>query len=410
MKSPSPSLPLSPSPFLRALRALRVSTAFRPISLSLLTLLAAVSLPAAASPAPAKPDTVILDATGAANLRLQTAVAATGDFQETIFALGRIDVYPGRRAVISSRIPGRALEVLVTHDHFITKGDLAVVVESRQFEDPPPTVRLTAPISGLVSATHIVPGEPVSPDKILAEIIDLTEVYAIARVSEHLTGRLRTGQKARIIVAAASGETFLADLEHLGALADPATGTVEAAFHVANPKFTLRPGMRAEFSIVVATRTDVTTVPRAALQGDPAARFVYVKHFELPHAFLKTPVVVGQSNDRSVEIVSGLFPADEVVTQGAYSLAFAGAGTVSLKAALDAAHGHEHAADGSELKSGAQRTGGFQPPPSPAPAHDDHPDHVHPQRPWQILSAFLFLALLVVAIRKSPAPTHPSSH
>jgi multidrug efflux pump subunit AcrA (membrane-fusion protein) len=348
-------------------------------------------------------DPIILDAAGVANLRLETAPAATGDFEETVFALGRIEVFPGRRAVISSRIPGRAVEVHVTHDHFIKQGDLAVVVESRQFEDPPPTVRLTAPISGLVSATHIVPGEPVSPDKILAEILDLSDVYAIARVPEHLAGRLRSGQKARITVAAASGETFLADLEHLGAVADPATGTVEAAFHVPNPKLALRPGMRAEFSIVVATRSEITTVPRSALQGDPATRFVYVKHFDLPNAFIKTPVIVGQTNDQSVEIIRGLFPADEVVTQGAYSLAFVGGGTISLKATLDAAHGHEHAVDGSELKPGAATAHDHD------HAHDDHhDDHAHPERPWQILSAVLFIALLVVAFRKNPrAPRSP---
>jgi multidrug efflux pump subunit AcrA (membrane-fusion protein) len=348
-------------------------------------------------------DPIILDAAGVANLRLETAPAATGDFEETVFALGRIEVFPGRRAVISSRIPGRAVEVHVTHDHFIKQGDLAVVVESRQFEDPPPTVRLTAPISGLVSATHIVPGEPVSPYKILAEILDLSDVYAIARVPEHLAGRLRSGQKARITVAAASGETFLADLEHLGAVADPATGTVEAAFHVPNPKLALRPGMRAEFSIVVATRSEISTVPRSALQGDPATRFVYVKHFDLPNAFIKTPVIVGQTNDQSVEIIRGLFPADEVVTQGAYSLAFVGGGTISLKAALDAAHGHEHAADGSELNPGAATAHDHD------HAHDDHhDDHAHPERPWQILSAVLFIALLVVAFRKNPrAPRSP---
>ena len=372
---------------------------------SLLLAVAALTAAETVKSAANAPAPVILDAVGVANLRLETATAETGEFEETVFALGRIDVYPGRRAVISSRIPGRAAEVHVQHDHFIKQGDLAVVVESRQFEDPPPTVCLTAPISGLVSATHVVLGEPISPEKILAEILDLSDVYAIARVPEHLAGRLRAGQKARITVAAASGETFLADLEHLGALADPATGTVEAAFHVANPKLALRPGMRAEFSIVVATRSDVTTVPRAALQGDPAARFVYVKHFDLPNAFIKTPVVVGQMNDRSVEIVRGLFPADEVVTQGAYSLAFVGGGTLSLKAALDAAHGHEHAADGSELKPGAT------PAATPTDDHghdhaDHHDDHAHSERPWQILSAVLFIALLLVAFRKSPRAHH----
>ncbi len=337
-------------------------------------------------------NTVILDAIAVQNLRIQTVVAEPGEFEETIFALGRIEVYPGRRAAISSRIAGRALDVFVKLDHPVQKGDRALTVESRQMGDPPPVVTLTAPLSGLVNAVHVVVGEPVSPDRVLAEIIDVSEVYALARVPEHLAGRLRRGQTAHIRVAAVSGGSFLAELEHLGALADPASGTVEAAFHVENPDLVLRPGMRAEFSIVTGRRTGVTMIPRDALQGTPANRFVYVKDFELAHAFVKTPVVIGQTNDRFVEIVSGLFPADEVVTQGAYSLAFAGAGSVSLKDALDAAHGHEHNADGSEMTGGSQTSG-----------HHDHNGHDHPSRFWMIVSGVLFVALLAVSFRKKPA-------
>lgn len=360
---------------------------------------------AAADIAARKTNTVVLDATGVKNLRIQTTVAEPGDFEETIFALGRIEAYPGRRAVISSRISGRALEVMVKHDHPIKKGDVAMVIESRQVGDPPPSISLTAPISGLVSAIFVVPGEPVNPDKALAEIIDLTEVYAFARVPEHLAGQLKRGQAARIAVAAASGEVFHAELEHLGAVGDAMSGTVEAAFHVENPALRLRPGMRAEFSIVLAKRTNIVSVPRSALQGDPASRFVYVKDFDLPNAFIKTPVVIGQSNDRLVEIISGLLPADEVVTQGAYSLAFAGSGSLSLKDALDAAHGHEHNADGSELTADQKKN------PGSVPAAPDH-DHGHddePQSPfWMIVSGILFILLLVVSIRKKSAGTGAS--
>lgn len=356
-----------------------------------------LSLTASAEPADRRANTVVLDAAAVKNLRIQTVVTEPGDFEETVFALGRIEVYPGQRAAISSRIAGRALDVHLKLDHAVEKGAPALVVESRQIGDPPPRVTLAAPISGIVSAVNIVPGQPVSPDAILAEILDLTEVYALARVPEHLASRLRPGQRAHITVAAVSGETFPAELEHLGAVADPASGTVEAAFHVDNPALKLRPGMRAEFSIITATHANITSVPRAALQGTPADRFVYVKDFDLPHAFVKTPVVTGRANDHSVEIVSGLLPFDEVVTRGAYSLAFAGGGTLSLKEALDAAHGHEHNADGSEIRPGQ----------NVANANDDHghshgaDDHAHPERLWQILSALLFVALLVVSFRKS---------
>jgi len=137
-------------------------------------------------------NTIILDETGVKNLRLETVLLEESTLEETIFALGRIEVYPGRSAAISSRISGRALEVLVKNDHPIKKGDVAIVVESRQPGNPPPHVSMTAPISGLVSATNIIPGEPVEPESVLARILDLTEVYAMARVPEHLAGHLRS--------------------------------------------------------------------------------------------------------------------------------------------------------------------------------------------------------------------------
>lgn len=359
-----------------------------------LSLLLTVPLGAVDSTKPS--NTVILDETGVKNLHLQTVEAEVGDFEETIFALGRIAVYPGRRAAISSRIAGRALDVNVKPDHFIKKGDVAIVVESRQLGDPPPRVSLVAPISGLVSATYIVPGEPVSPDKTLADILDLSEVYALASVPEHLAGQLKTGQLARITVAAASGEVFTAELEHLGAIADPEHGVVEAAFRVDNPEFRLRPGMRAEFSIVTSKRSGVVRIPRRALQGDPSNRFVYVKDFDLPNAFIKTPVVVGQMNDRNVEIISGLFPADEVVTRGAYSLGFAGKGTLSLKEALDAAHGHEHNADGSEITPEQKRAQREQQAAKANPNGKESPF-------WKITSGVLFIALIIVLFRRKTA-------
>ena len=289
--------------------------------------------------------------------------------------------------MISSRVPGRALEVYIKNDHPIEKGETAILVESRQPGNPPPTIPLPSPISGLVSETHVAPGEPVDPENVLAEVLDLSEVYAIARVPQHLAGQLKQGQTARISVSAVPGRPFDAELEHLGAVADAASDTVEAAFHVNNPDFALRPGMRAEFSILVGKKEGVFSIPRGALQGDASNRFVYVKDFEIPNAFVKTPVVVGSMNASSAEIVSGLLPADEIVTRGAYSLAFAGGGTLSLKEALDAAHGHEHAEDGSEL---TQQT----------KAPSEAAQKTEPSRFWMFVSGGLFVLLVIVASRR----------
>lgn len=347
---------------------------------------------------------VILDETAVRNLGLATAPVVPADFEETIFALGQIEVLPGRRAVVSSRVAGRALEVRAMHDHAITQGEVAVVLESRQFGEPPPRLELTAPLSGTVSATHVVPGQPVAPDDVLVEILDLTDVYAIARVPDHFAARLKRGQKARITAAATGAEVFDATLEHLGVVADAASGTVEAAFRVKNPQLLLRPGLRVQFAIITDRHTGVTSVPKAAIQGEGASRFVYVRDFEVPNAFTKAPVVLGRSNDQSVEIVSGLFPADEVVTRGGYALASAGGGTLSLKEALDAAHGHAHNADGSEIKNAADGAAG-----SASPSHSHSHSH---ERVWMIISGVLLVALVAVATRlrrATAARRHPGA-
>lgn len=318
-----------------------------PLSLiSAVFLLLGVTLVAEETP---KKELIILDEAGVKNLRLETSEALESDFEQTVLALGRIEVFPGKRHVISSRIPGRAVKVNVKPDQSVKPGDELVVLESRQPGDPPPQVVITAPIAGVIAELQVAPGKPISPDDSLMSIVDLGTVHAIAKVPEHFAGRIAVGQKAHIRVPGFPDKPFTATLEHLGAIADAETGTLEAAFHVENPDSILRPGMRAEFGIVTSSRSGVMAVPRSAVQGEGASRFVYIADYELKNAFEKVPVEIGEQNDTMVEIVNGLFPGDTVVTRGAYALGFAGKGSVSLKEALDAAHGHPHGDDGSEL-------------------------------------------------------------
>lgn len=344
-----------------------------------------------------KDRTVILDEAAVKNLHIETAEAEEKTFEETIFALGRLRVAPGHRAVVSSRVPGRVISVAAHIDRPIEKAAEALIIESRQPGDPPPSVRLTAPISGFIAAVNVVPGQPVEVADSLVEIIDIDALHAVAAVPQHLAGQLKPGQAARIRVSAYPERDFPAHLDHIAAEADAESGTIEAAFHVDNPDHLLRPQMSAEFSIVLSQRDGVMSIPREAVQGDAGGRFVYIADYELKNAFVKAPVVLGAQNDRFVEVKEGLFPGDEVVTRGAYSLAFAGKGSVSLKEALDAAHGHAHAEDGSELTK--------------SPHAEEEHEHEHDARPARPLTTFLIatnamlfvLLILSLALRRKPA-------
>lgn len=349
--------------------------------------------------APPLDDLIILDAFRVENLGITLATADEADFEETVFAIGHIEVLPGKRAVVSSRIPGRAFSVLVIPDQEVTEGDEVLWVESRQPGDPPPTTMLAAPMSGLISTVNTAPGQPVSPDDTLVEIVDLDVVEAAAQVPESLAGALKQGLHARIRVPAVPDTTFDATLAHLGAFADHDSGTVEASFHVSNTDHRLRPGMRAEFSIATHRRESVMAIPREALQGDPGNHHAYVADFELENAFRKIPVKTGARNDSLVEITSGLLPGDEVVVRGAYMLGFAGKGNVSLKEALDAAHGHAHNGDGTEMTAEQLEEAGHH---EDGEAHHDHGNGSL----WNPLSIFLaasnglFAVLLLLKFSK----------
>lgn len=292
---------------------------------------------------------VLLDAQGVKNLKLELVEATETEFEETIFALGRIEVLPGKKAVVSSRISGRATTVIGLPDMRCEEGDELLWIESRQPGDPPPTVRIDAPIAGLIGRVLVSPGQPITPDTSLMEIYDLSVVEASASVPEHLAGKLKKGLKGRIKVPGFPDKVFETELNHIGANADASSGTLEAAFHVENEGEVLRPGMRAEFSIITSSRPNVMAIPREAVQGDAFSRYVYVADYELENTFVKSPVQLGEHNDTMVEVISGLLPGDQVVIRGAYALSFAGKGSVSLKEALDAAHGHPHNEDGSEM-------------------------------------------------------------
>ena len=294
-------------------------------------------------------NTVILDETGTKNLRIETTEVEETEFEESVFSLGRIEAIPSSRSGVSSRVAGRIIELKAAVGDSIEAGQEIARLEARVAGNPPPVLTLTSAGKGLVTKSNVALGEPLEPEASLLEITDLSSVYAVARVPEHLAGKMKTGTVAHITVAALPDEKFDGELLRFGTEADRVSGTLDAIFKLANPNLTLRPGMRSEFSIVLGKREGVMSVPRAALQGDAANRILYVKDFDIENAFVKTKVEVGRITDSRVEVISGLLPVDEVVTRGAYSLAFAGGGSVSLKEALDAAHGHEHNEDGSEL-------------------------------------------------------------
>lgn len=295
-------------------------------------------------------NTIILDQNGVENLRLQSETVGYHTFESTVYALGHLEEIPANRSVLSTRVPGRIVELKAYKGDKVEKGQVLAVMESRQPGSPPPKIELKAPRSGVVVDSHISTGQPVQPENELLDIADHGMLWAIAHIQEDDVPNIPAGASSRVYLPARGGTPLGSKLLRYNTEANEHNGTVNAIFQVPNPDGQLRPGMTAEFHILTKRREKVMAVPTDAIQGPQSKPVVFVKDFDLPNAFVRVPVVTGETNDKLTEIIRGLFPGDEIVTRGSYALAHAAPGSgISLKEALDAAHGHEHNEDGSEM-------------------------------------------------------------
>jgi cobalt-zinc-cadmium efflux system membrane fusion protein len=365
--------------------------------MKILSLTAILITSAIAASPPRNETSVLLTATEVKNLGIETVAAEESDFERTIPMLGEIEHTCESHSMLSSRIAGKIVEVSAHKGDFVKKGDVLLRVESRQPGNPPPVIELTAPADGLVTRSNGHLGAPVEPDQELMEIIDLTKVWVIAHVPQHHAALLKDGLQAQIRIPSLGTEKITSTLLQLNPQEKSNPATLEAVFEIPNPESKLRPGMRAEVSLISSKRENVLGIPRGSLQGNQANRYVFIKDYELENTFVKNPVTIGEISDEKVEIVSGLFPGDEVVVKGSYALSYAGKGSVSLKEALDAAHGHPHNEDGTEMTAEQIAAAKGE--------HDHHNEQMSPLVIFLTITCGVLLVLLIASVfyKKSQA-------
>jgi len=131
---------------------------------------------------------------------------------------------------------------------------------------------ITAPMSGIVVARKVDPGQTVaaslqSPD--LFTIADLSQMQVEVSIDEADVGKLDTGLVATFNVDAYPESTFegrIVQVRNQPVTSSNVT-TYTAIVRVANPGMLLKPGMTANVKITVKAANDVLTVPNVALSS-----------------------------------------------------------------------------------------------------------------------------------------------
>lgn len=104
-------------------------------------------------------------------------------------------------------------------------------------------LRVATPISGSVSRVHVVKGQAVFPRDPLVEITDTSSVRARGEVAPELVRYVRPGTRVEVKVFSVPPKTFVADIDRVMTVQDPAGGGRGAAVYatIANPDGALQP-------------------------------------------------------------------------------------------------------------------------------------------------------------------------
>lgn len=193
---------------------------------------------------------------------------------------------------------------------------------------------VTSPISGVVTAVNVQDGDSIggggsssssgqgsssssgSGSGAALVISDLGTMEAQVAISELDRSNVKIGQKATLTFDALPNLTLTGKVTSLDAVGTNTQGVVTYNVVI---KFDaldshLSPGMTVAAAITTQVRTDVLSVPRAAVKSDSSGTYVLV----LPSGATtaqRVAVTTGVSTDTNIEITSGLKEGDVVVTQ-----------------------------------------------------------------------------------------------
>jgi RND family efflux transporter MFP subunit len=178
---------------------------------------------------------------------------------------------------------------------------------------------MKAPFAGIIAAKNMEEGDMINPmmgmGQSILTLMDLSKVKVTVDAPAEEIERIRIGQTCRVTISSRPGETFIGDVYSKNLAADPLSKTFKVEIRIDNPEMKIKAGVYADISIEYIRKENVYLLPISALlAGD---KDVIINDNGVAR---KRAIVAGERNGSRFEVVSGVNPGEQVVTEGNYDL------------------------------------------------------------------------------------------
>jgi membrane fusion protein, macrolide-specific efflux system len=254
----------------------------------------------------------------------------TGSIQTLVSSTG--SVLPKNRLELIPPVAGRIESILVKEGDKVKKGqtlgwlsstERAALLDAAQgqgeeklkyWQEVYKAIALIAPIDGEVIVATIQPGQTVTTST--AALVLSDKLIVRADVDETDIGKIKVGQQAFISLDAYPDTKIKATVEHIYYESTTVNNVTIYKIDIL-PEEVLpffRSGMNANVDFVVENKENALLIPQEAIKSENGENYVLVKSSD-GKELVVNPVTLGITQDKFVEITSGLSVNDTVVVK-----------------------------------------------------------------------------------------------
>jgi Cu(I)/Ag(I) efflux system membrane fusion protein/cobalt-zinc-cadmium efflux system membrane fusion protein len=196
---------------------------------------------------------------------------------------------------------------------------------------------IRSPFAGIVIDKKVEGGSFVRAGTTIYRISDLRKVWLEAHIYEYELPWVAEGQTAVMTLPYEPGRTYTGRVSYVYPYLQAKTRDVVIRVEVDNPELALKPDMYADVRIEGARQGEGLIIPSEAVIRSGERNVVFVPREG--NKFSPREVVLGLAlDDRKVQVLAGLAPADTVVTSGQFLLDSESKLKEAVQKMLDARH------------------------------------------------------------------------
>ncbi len=176
---------------------------------------------------------------------------------------------------------------------------------------------INAPIDGIVEKVNQKKGELSGPGMQLIQLVDLSELFVRADISESFLPSIKSGDEVNLRIPSYPDYEKTMKINRVGNVINKNNRTFEVELRFENTDEMLKPNMIAIIRVNDFTANNSLVVPSKVIKEDLNGRYIYVAAKEENELVArKRYIEVGRTFGSETRVTKGLEAGDQIITEG----------------------------------------------------------------------------------------------